>query len=244
MDGDSRSATVEDLRPVGAGSESRANDPPTPGAGPELTSDRCGAAEASYVLVGMAAPDTRTRLVDGMADLLWERGYVGTSPSAVLQRTGVGQGSLYHHFAGKQDLAVAAIRANADTLTRAAQEALDGPGTAYERLERFLLRERDVLRGCRIGRLTQDPDVVTADALREPVAEALAGVRTAIAAVVAQGQERGELAPGMVPDDLAGTILATLQGGYVLARAELDEERSAAAVRGLLALLRGLEVAR
>ncbi|QJY45328.1 hypothetical protein HOP40_05405 [Pseudonocardia broussonetiae] len=82
--------------------------------------------------------------------------------------------------------------------------------------------------------------MVTADALREPVAEALAGSRGALAAVVAQRQERGEIAP----DDLAGTILATLQGGYVLARAELDEERFAAAVRGLLALLRGLEVAR
>src|SRR4051812_41870857 len=124
----------------------------------------------------MTGKDARTRLVEGMADLLWERGYVGTSPSAVLNRAGVGQGSLYHHFTGKQDLAVAGIRRNAETLTQAAREALDGPGTAYERLERFLLRDRDVLRGCRIGRLTQDPDVVAEDALRQPVAEALGWV--------------------------------------------------------------------
>jgi AcrR family transcriptional regulator len=186
------------------------------------------------------AQDARTRLVEGMADLLWERGYVGTSPSAVLARTGVGQGSLYHHFAGKQELAVAAIHRNADILMRAARDALDGPGTAYERLERFLLRDRDVLRGCRIGRMTQDPDVVTADPMRQPVADALAGVRAAIAAVISEGQTRGELAPGAAPDDLAATILSTLQGGYVLARAELDEERFAAAVRGLLGLLRAL----
>ena len=30
-------------------------------------------------------------------------------------------------------------------MLQAAQATLDGPGTAYERLERFLLRERDVL---------------------------------------------------------------------------------------------------
>jgi AcrR family transcriptional regulator len=188
----------------------------------------------------MTGRDARTRLVEGMADLLWERGYVGTSPSAVLERAGVGQGSLYHHFAGKQDLAVAGIRLNADTLTQAAQDALDGPGTAYERLERFLLRDRDVLRGCRIGRMTQDPDVFAEEPLRQPVADALARVRGAIAAVIEQGQTRGELATGIAPDDLAGTILATLQGGYVLARAELDAERFAAAVRGLLGLLRSL----
>ncbi|WP_250009782.1 TetR/AcrR family transcriptional regulator [Actinoplanes sp. M2I2] len=175
-----------------------------------------------------------------MADLLWERGYVGTSPSAVLKRAGVGQGSLYHHFTGKQELAVAGIQANAETLTRAARDALDGPGTAYERLERFLLRDRDVLRGCRIGRLTQDPEVAAEQALRQPVADALAQVRQAIAAVIEQGQAGGELASGIAPDDLAATILSALQGGYVLARAELDEERFTAAVRGLLGLLRGL----
>ncbi|MEV4347159.1 TetR/AcrR family transcriptional regulator [Actinoplanes sp. NPDC049596] len=184
--------------------------------------------------------DARTRLVEGMADLLWERGYVGTSPAAVLDRANVGQGSLYHHFGGKQDLAVAAIRLNADTLTRAAHEALDGPGTAYERLERFLTREREVLRGCRIGRMTQDPDVYAAEPLRRPVAEALGGVREAIAAVIEQGQARGELLSGVAPRDLAATILSTLQGGYVLARADLDEERFAEAVRGLLALLEAL----
>jgi TetR/AcrR family transcriptional repressor of nem operon len=188
----------------------------------------------------MTGKDARTRLVEGMADLLWERGYVGTSPAAVLARSGVGQGSLYHHFAGKQDLAVAGIRWNADTLTLAAREALDGPGTAYERLERFLLRDRDVLRGCRVGRMTQDPEVFAEDALRQPVAEALAGVGAAIAAVIAEGQSRGELAAGIAPGDLAATILSTLQGGYVLARAELDQERFTAAVRGLLTLLKGL----
>ncbi|WP_089156921.1 TetR/AcrR family transcriptional regulator [Micromonospora sp. NBS 11-29] len=190
----------------------------------------------------MTDKDARTRLVEGMADLLWERGYVGTSPSAVLARAGVGQGSLYHHFAGKQELAVAGIRRNADTLTRAARDALDGPGTAYERLERFLLRDRDVLRGCRIGRMTQDPDVFAAEPLRQPVADALSWVRGAIAAVIEQGQARGELVPVIAPDDLAGTILSTLQGGYVLARADHDEERFTAAVRGLLGLLKALVV--
>ena len=184
--------------------------------------------------------DTRERLVAGTAELLWERGYVGTSPAAILQRSGVGQGSLYHHFRGKEDLAVAAIEASAATLRDAARAALEGPGTAYERLERFLLRERDVLRGCRIGRLTQDPEVVVTEALRAPVAEALRWVRGALAEAVRDGQARGELDPDVAADDVAATVLATLQGGYVLARAEGDPERFRSAVRGTLVLLRGL----
>jgi AcrR family transcriptional regulator len=184
--------------------------------------------------------DARARLVAGMAELLWERGYVGTSPALVLQRTGVGQGSLYHHFGGKQDLAVAAIEASAATLTSSAREALAGPGTAYERLERFLLRDRDVLRGCRIGRLTQDPEVYGVDELRQPVQDALGWLLDALADVVRDGQSAGELDDSVGAADIAATVLATLQGGYVLARAGHDPERFAAAVRGVLVLLRGL----
>ena len=182
--------------------------------------------------------DARTRLVDGMADLLWERGYVGTSPAAVLARSGVGQGSLYHHFAGKRELAIAAIEAGAGALTSAAEVALSTPGTAYERVERFLLRDREVLRGCRIGRLTQDPEVVADDDLRRPVDDALRRVRDALTDVLRTGQRLGELEDTVPADELASTVLATLQGGYVLARAEQDEQAFTSAVRGVLALLR------
>jgi len=180
---------------------------------------------------------TRQKLVDGMADLLWERGYVGTSPAAILERSGVGQGSLYHHFDGKQDLAVAAIQANAEILKQAARETLVPPGHAYERLERFLLRDREILRGCRIGRLTQDPEVYVNEALRRPVEDTFQWMRARLSEVIATGQQLGELEDAVDPDDMASAIVATLQGGYVLARAEHDESRFAAAIRGLLALV-------
>ncbi len=48
---------------------------------------------------------TREHLVAAAKGLLWERGYAAMSPRAVLRASGAGQGSLYHHFAGKADLA-------------------------------------------------------------------------------------------------------------------------------------------
>ena len=56
---------------------------------------------------------TRERLVQSAQELLWERGYVAMSPKAIQERSGVGQGSMYHHFKGKADLAAAAIELNA-----------------------------------------------------------------------------------------------------------------------------------
>ncbi|MGW7356700.1 TetR/AcrR family transcriptional regulator [Streptomyces sp. NPDC054802] len=180
---------------------------------------------------------TPERLVEATRELLWERGYVGTSPRAIQQRAGAGQGSMYHHFAGKPDLALAAVRRTAEELRASAEASLDGPGTAYERIAGYLLRERDVLRGCPVGRLTMDPEVVTDDRLRAPVDETLGWLRGRLAGIVEQGRERGELRGTLVPGDVAATIVATLQGGYVLARASGSTAAFDAAVRGLLALL-------
>ncbi|MEW1688823.1 TetR/AcrR family transcriptional regulator [Streptomyces sp. NPDC091265] len=180
---------------------------------------------------------TPERLIEATQELLWERGYVGTSPKAIQQHAGAGQGSMYHHFSGKPDLALAAIRRTAAGLRETAGLLLDSPGSAHERISAYLLRERDVLRGCPVGRLTMDPEVIASDELRAPVDETIEWLRTRLAEIVQEGLDRGEFAHALVPADIAATIVATVQGGYVLARASGSPDAFDAAARGLLALL-------
>ncbi|MFD6286976.1 TetR/AcrR family transcriptional regulator [Streptomyces sp. NPDC060205] len=180
---------------------------------------------------------TPERLIEATRELLWERGYVGTSPKAILQRAGAGQGSMYHHFTGKPDLALAAIRRTAEEMRATAEAVLGGPGSPYERVEAYLRRERDVLRGCPVGRLTMDPDVVASDELRAPVDETLDWLRERLAGIVEEGQERGVFAPAPDGEEIAATIVATVQGGYVLARASGSTAAFDTGVRGLLSLL-------
>ncbi|MGV9343684.1 TetR/AcrR family transcriptional regulator [Streptomyces spiralis] len=180
---------------------------------------------------------TPERLIESTRELLWERGYVGTSPKAILERAGAGQGSMYHHFKGKSDLALAAIRRTAEELRATAEGVLAGPGTPYERIEAYLRRERDVLRGCPVGRLTMDPDVVASAELRAPVDETLDRIRERLAGIVEEGKEQGQFAPWLDGEEIAATILATVQGGYVLARASGSPAAFDTGVRGLLSLL-------
>ncbi|MBO1334442.1 TetR/AcrR family transcriptional regulator [Streptomyces sp. VRA16 Mangrove soil] len=181
---------------------------------------------------------TQERLIETTRELLWERGYVGTSPKAILQRAGVGQGSMYHHFAGKPDLALAAIRRTGEEMRATVDGLLGADGSAYDRVSAYLLRERDVLRGCPVGRLTMDPDVIASDELRAPVDETIAYVKSRLADVVQEGVDSGEFASALKPREIAAAIVATVQGGYVLARAAGDTDAFDAGVRGLLTLLK------
>ncbi|MFH8345276.1 TetR/AcrR family transcriptional regulator [Streptomyces sp. NPDC018045] len=180
---------------------------------------------------------TSERLIESTRQLLWERGFTGTSPKAILQHAGVGQGSMYHHFAGKSDLALAAIRRTSEAMRATADTALSGEGGAYDRVRAYLLRERDVLRGCPVGRLTMDPDVIADPALRAPVFETLDWLRGRIAGILREGRERGEFDAELDPEGTAAAVVATVQGGYVLARAAASTAPFDTAVRGVLALL-------
>lgn len=182
--------------------------------------------------------DTAERLIESTRELLWERGYIGTSPKAIQQRAGAGQGSMYHHFAGKSDLALAALRRSAERMRAQADAQMSADGmTAFERIAAYLLRDRDVLRGCRIGRMTQDPDVVASAELRGPVEETFGWLRERIAGILAEGVARGEFDAALEPQDTAATVVAVVQGGYVLARAADSSAPFHQAVRGAVDLL-------
>ena len=61
--------------------------------------------------VGRPRYDTKQKLIAAMRELLAERGYTATSPKMVLERARLGQGSLYYHFTGKEELAVETVAA-------------------------------------------------------------------------------------------------------------------------------------
>ena len=179
---------------------------------------------------------SRDRLTGAMTELLWERGYAATSPRDVLARAGVGQGSMYHHFSGKHELAVEALTAVTRELT-GESSLLEGEGSPLERMKRYLLLPRPGTRGCRVGRMTQDPQVVVDAELITIVANAfdtmLGRWEEAIAAAIAAGELPASIAPG----ELARTLAAVIQGGYVLARAKGEQGPMDAAIRGAVSLL-------
>ena len=181
--------------------------------------------------------DSRERLITSTQQLLWERGYIGMSPSAIQKKSGVGQGSMYHHFKGKPELALAAIMRSAAEMQETAESRFSSRGTAIERISAFLHSKRDLLRGCQAGRLVQDPDVIASHELRQPLTDLFDFVRRRLIEIIQAGVDSGEFDAALSPENTAEMIAASVQGGYVLARAANSVEpfnRMVAAVIDML----------
>lgn len=170
-----------------------------------------------------------------MSELLWEKGYAATSPRDVMASAQVGQGSFYHHFTGKRDLAVEALRRNvADTLATYLGETSSSP---LEMLEEDMLRTRPALKGCRIGRMTQDPQAMADPELLSIVSDAFAAMLQRRTEVIAAAIDAGELPADLDAHQLAAALTAVIQGGHVLARALGSQKYMDAALAGAVALL-------
>jgi TetR/AcrR family transcriptional regulator, transcriptional repressor for nem operon len=191
-----------------------------------------------YLLIGTVRHmASKERLIEAARGLLWERGYLGTSPKAIQERSGAKQGSMYHHFTGKADLARQALEATANEMREKLDAHFAEDRPAIDRIARYLRRERDVLRGCRIGRMTYDPEVLESSQLRLPVAATFDWLQRRLTEVLLEGQDSGELRQRFDAAAVASTIVATMQGGYVLARAAASVKPFNRAIEGILCLL-------
>ena len=180
----------------------------------------------------------RDAILQAAKGLIWEEGYEAMSPRDVMERSGAGQGSLYHHFKGKRDLAGQALwEVNAE-LRAIADRVFSRPDRPpLERIRRFLnALSRDPLKGCRVGRLAVESSIQD-KAIREPVVAWFGYAERKLKEALEEAQAGGQLREGVDAGDLALTIIALLQGGYLLARAHGDPAAMHRAIAGGMSLL-------
>jgi TetR/AcrR family transcriptional repressor of nem operon len=188
------------------------------------------------VPTSMDSMSSRAALLQATKDLLAAQGYVRTSPRHILERSGTGQGSLYHHFRGKGDLASAALQEVSAEMQASADALLDPAQDPVQAVHNWLLAERDALAGCRLGRLAAEP-IIDHPELTAPIDAYFRHVLDRLGALLARAGADGRLPPGVQPAELATALVATVQGGYVLARASGDPgamERAQAGASRLL----------
>jgi AcrR family transcriptional regulator len=152
---------------------------------------------------------TRERLLRAAQELIEEGGYGAASVIAIAERAGVAAGTLYRHFASKEELFVEVFRAVCERELRAMQAAADetSEGSDIERLQVvFAIFARRALRNPRLAwALIAEPVDPLVDAERLAYRERYAGL-------VAQAL-RGGIAAGEIPDQNVALTAAALVGG-------------------------------
>jgi AcrR family transcriptional regulator len=181
---------------------------------------------------------TRARIVEEAAALIHERGVAGTSLEDVKAAAEVSGSQMYHYFPDKNDLVQAVIDYQADAIVNRNRQALGSGFEAWRKMVISAAKRTKAKGGCQLGSL------VGQLAESDPEARALiAAGFDQWAAAIGDGLRSfdvdGKLPSDIDPDDLATTLLATLQGGLLLAQVHGSSRPVETAVNTLLALAVG-----
>jgi len=183
---------------------------------------------------------TRARIVEEAAALIHDRGVAATTLEDVKVAASVSGSQLYHYFPDKNELVQAVIDYQADTIVTQNRRALGG-ANGVEAWRNMIITGATLTQakgGCALGSLggqlaESDPEAraLIAAGFDQWAAALRDGLRSLHA--------DGKLAPDVDPDDLATTLLATLQGGLLLSQVQRSTRPLETAVDTLLALAIG-----
>ena len=183
--------------------------------------------------------ETRQRIVDAAAALIFEQGVAHTTVEDVRAAADVSSSQLYHYFDDKPALVRAVVDHQADTIVGGQQtfdlSSLDGLRTWRDWVIEHQ-RELNCSGGCPIGSLGSELAETDPEA-RAQVSDGFRRWEAAIQSGLREMHVRGRLTPDADPDTLALALLAALQGGLLLTQIERDTKPLEAALDAMLDLV-------
>jgi AcrR family transcriptional regulator len=168
---------------------------------------------------------TRDRILTATNELFRRFGYNGTSLSQVTTASAATTGSLYHFFpGGKDDLTLTVITTSGESYRQLFELVANAAPDPAQAVSDFFnaaartLAESDYIDACPIGTIAREV-ASTNDALRLGADQVFSSwIDTATAHFAAHGLHHDRA------HELATTIVAALEGGFVLARTRRDAE--------------------
>lgn len=184
--------------------------------------------------------DTRDRLLQAAANLMWERSFQGIGVDELCQCAEAKKGSFYHFFPSKTDLAVAAIERSWVQVKEAVFDPIfkeSGSGLrqlqalveTVHKFQRKVTAEKGAFLGCPFGNLGQEM-ARQDERIRETLQKIFDAHCDYIEAALIRAQQAGEIPVGN-NRQRAKNIFALLEGAQLLAKVANDPKifRSVAA---------------
>jgi TetR/AcrR family transcriptional repressor of nem operon len=176
----------------------------------------------------MPQVSARGKLVEHAEGVFRCKGFSGASVQDIAAAAEVPKGSFYNHFRSKKELAAEIVRRYG-----AATEfgMLAGDASPVGRLRAHFVAQADRTRstGVEFGCLlvTMASDAPTAgEEVRHAVRETIEAWTDALAAVIEEGRQTGEIRPGPSARDVAAFLIDAFEGGALRGKATEDDTAS------------------
>ena len=172
---------------------------------------------------------TRRHLIDVGLELMRRHGYSATGLQEILHAAGVPKGSFYHHFRSKEEFTVAVIERYVALEAEHCQEVLGN--TRLAPLKRLRCYFEDLMRtaglsaaiqGCLLGSLSLE--VATKSALLQGrLSSGFTFWQAAVAMVLQEAVEKGDLPKSIGSEALAGFVLNSWEGALLRSQADRSD---------------------
>jgi len=186
--------------------------------------------------MNISTHQSKTRLLDAALQVIRAQGYSATTVDDVCQAAGVTKGSFFHHFKGKEDLAVTAAEYWSEVTSAF---FADAPYHAHpdplDRVLGYIDFRKSILQGtlpeftCLVGTMVQET-FDTAPAIRDACERSISGHAKTLEPDIAQAMADRGIDPaqaGWTARSLALHTQAVLQGAFILAKAQGDGAKGA-----------------
>ncbi|MEU9854629.1 TetR family transcriptional regulator C-terminal domain-containing protein [Streptomyces sp. NPDC047974] len=173
----------------------------------------------------MARPSVRERLVEGAVECFHLHGFNGTGIQDIARAAGVPKGSVYNHFASKEDLAAEVLERYAASRDLARLD--DGTLAPLPRLRAHFVYLADDLarfsfeRGCLFGNFGAELSNQS-DLLRGRVEAGLATWTEAVVRVLGEARAAGDLTGPLAPERLGPFLVEAWEGAVLRAKVTRD----------------------
>jgi TetR/AcrR family transcriptional repressor of nem operon len=176
-----------------------------------------------------AALSHKERLIRAGAKLFYENGFHGTTVDAVLAEAGVPKGSFYHHFGSKDAFGQAVLNRYmgfqgelvGKWIARTDLSTAEQVAGYYRDMAQIFVKS-GFQTACLTGKFSTEV-AATSDVFRPQLAGQIGGWKKRLSALLASGQERGDIRRDRAAEDLTDAVLAMIQGSFVLTLSTRDE---------------------
>jgi TetR/AcrR family transcriptional regulator, transcriptional repressor for nem operon len=184
---------------------------------------------ADAARAGTAPVSSREHLIEVGLELMRRHGYGATGLQEILRAAGVPKGSFYHHFGSKEEFTAVVLGRYAALEDKHCRDVLGNTRRPpLKRLRRYfddLIRTAGPsapIQGCLMGSLTLEISGASR-LLQRCLSSSFSHWQMAVAAVLREAVDKGDLPKSTKPEALAGFILNSWEGALLRSQADKSD---------------------